>query len=146
MFVEKDKRLIDEFHVKSGHSINSINAYGTVFRKYIKFHEMNLHELLQEVIHEQEEGIPENRLSIYDRILSFRNHLVENNVGSTINNSVSKIKTFYLYNRVYLPFIPPLNGKYVKKNDIIVFEDLLTKDELKQALNVLMMILNCGFW
>ena len=60
MFVEKDKRLIDEFHVKSGHSINSIKAYGTVFRKYIKFHGMNLHELLGEAICEQEKRIPEN--------------------------------------------------------------------------------------
>lgn len=55
-------------------------------------------------------------------------------MGNTITNAISKIKTFYLYNRVYLPFIPPFNRKQVKRNDIISFDDLLTKEELKEAL------------
>lgn len=54
--------------------------------------------------------------------------------GNTIPNSISKIKIFYHYNRIKIPFIPPLNNKNINKNDIISFEDLPTKDELRLAL------------
>lgn len=131
---ETDQDLINNFHIKSGHSIGSIKSYKTVFNNYRNFHNMSLSDLLAEAITEQENKVPENKLSIYDRIISFRNYLADNYVGNTIPNSISKIKTFYHYNRVYLPFIPPLNTKNIRKNDVISFDDLLTKDELRQAL------------
>ena len=95
---------------------------------------MSLCDLLAEAITEQENHTPENRLSIYDRIISFRDYLTKNHIGNTITDSISKIKTFYHYNRVTIPFIPPLNSKYVNKNDLISFEDLPTKDELRLAM------------
>lgn len=134
MYFRNDYELINDFHFKSGHSNGSIKSYQTVFNKYTKFHDMSLCELLKEAILEQEKRIPENKLRIYDRIISFRNHLAEKHMGNTVSNAISKIKTFYLYNRVYLPFIPPLNRKQVKRNDVLSFEDLPTKDELKEAL------------
>lgn len=129
-----DYDLINDFHFKSGHSKGSIKSYQTVFNKYRNFHDMSLCELLKEAISEQENRIPENKLSIYDRIITFRNHLTENHMANTITNAISKIKTFYLYNRVYLPFIPPLNRKQIKRNGVISFEDLPTKDELRTVL------------
>ena len=134
MYYTTDQDLIDDFHIKSGHSVGSKKSYQTVFNKYTKFHEMSLCDLLAEAITEQENLIPENRLSIYDRIISFRDHLIKNHIGNTIPNSISKIKTFYHYNRVKIPFIPPLNNKNINKNDIISFDDLPTKDELRLAL------------
>jgi hypothetical protein len=129
-----DHDLINDFHCKSGHSNGSIKSYQTVFNKYTAFHNMSLCDLLAEAITEQENHTPENRLSIYDRIISFRDYLTKNHIGNTITDSISKIKTFYHYNRVTIPFIPPLNSKYVNKNDLISFEDLPTKDELRLAM------------
>ena len=131
-----DEELINDFHVKSGHKYSSIQSYKTVFNKYRDFHSMSLCELLNEAFLEQENNTPENKLMIYDRIISFRNHLIENHVGNTITSAISKIKTFYHYNRVYLPFIPPLNKKIVRKNTCISFDDLLTKDELRDVLAI----------
>ena len=134
MYFTNDQELIDDFHLKSGHSLGSIRSYKSVFNKYMNFHEMSLCELLAEAIGEQENHTPQNRLSIYDRIISFRDYLVKNSIGNTVTNSVSKIKTFYYYNRVAVPFIPPLNSNNIAKNDIISFADLPTKDELRLAL------------
>jgi hypothetical protein len=134
MYYTTDQDLIEDFHLRSGHSVGSKKSYRTVFNKYTAFHNMSLCDLLAEAITEQENHTPENRLSIYDRIISFRDYLIENHIGSTIANSISKIKTFYHYNRVTLPFIPPLNNKYIIKNNAISFEDLPTKDELRLAL------------
>ncbi len=134
MYYTTDQDLIEDFHLRSGHSVGSIKSYRTVFNKYMTFHNMSLCDLLAEAISEQENHTPENRLSIYDRIISFRNHLIRNHMANTIANSISKIKTFYHYNRVRVPFIPPLNNKQIKRNDVIGFEDLPTKDELRRAL------------
>ena len=129
-----DKDLIRDFHLKAGHGKSSVKSYRAVFNKYCSFHCMSLCELLREAIKEQESHVPENRLSVYDRIVSFRNFLARNHMPNTISNSVSKIKTFYRYNRVYLPFIPTLNTKNIPKKDVISFEDIPSKDELKLAL------------
>ncbi len=134
MYYINDHDLINDFHCKAGHSNGSIKSYQTVFNKYTAFHNMSLCDLLAEAITEQENHTPENRLSIYDRIISFRDYLTKNHIGNTITDSISKIKTFYHYNRVAIPFIPSLNSKYVNKNDLISFEDLPTKDELRLAM------------
>ena len=134
MNFKNDYDLINDFHFKSGHSDSSKKSYMTVFNNYRNFHDMSLCDLLHEAISEQEDRIPNNKLSVYDRIISFRNYLKENYLANTITNAISKIKTFYLYNRVDVPFIPPLNNKWVRKNEIISFDDLPTKDELKLAM------------
>ena len=134
MYYTTDQDLIEDFHLRSGHSVGSKKSYRTVFNKYTAFHNMSLCDLLAEAITEQENHTPENRLSIYDRIISFRDYLTKNHIGNTITDAISKIKTFYHYNRVTIPFIPPLNSKYVNKNDLISFEDLPTKDELRLAM------------
>ncbi len=59
-----DNDWINDFHFKSGHSNGSIKSYRTVFNKYTQFHNMSLCELLGEAISEQEDKIPENKLSI----------------------------------------------------------------------------------
>lgn len=135
MYFTCDEDLIDDFHLRSGHSVQSKKSYRTAFNKYTAFHNMSLSDLLAEAIREQENNIPENRLSIYDRIISFRDYLIKNHIGNTIQSSVSKIKTFYHYNRVKIPFIPPLNSKYVNKHGLISFDDLPSKDELRLALD-----------
>lgn len=136
MLFKNDLELIESFHIKSGHSVNSVRSYNTVFNNYRNYHDLSLCELLDEAIREQENNVPENRLRIYDRIMDFRNFLIENYTGNTISNSISKIKTFYHYNRVRIPFIPPLNRKAIRKNDAIAFDELLTKEELKSALEI----------
>lgn len=134
MDFKKDNELINEFHKRSGHSRGSVISYQTVFNMYREFHNMALSDLLDEAIREQEQQVPNNRLRIYDRILTFQDFLVENYSGNTPSAAISKIKTFYRYNRVVVPFIPPLNPKTLKRNEVISFADLPKKDEIRHAL------------
>ena len=133
---EKDYDLIRSFHLNAGHSKNSIKTYATAFSKYSDFHQMSLSELLEEAKIEQENNVPESKLKLYSRILSFRNFLIDNHVGNTISTTITKIKTFYHYNRITLPYIPPLNIRKIKKHDSISYEELLTKDEIRKALSI----------
>lgn len=129
-----DEDLIKEFHKRSGHSLGTVKVYKSSFDRYREVNNMSLCELLEEAIWEQEQRVPVHRLSIYDRIIAFRDFLAENYFANTVSSSVSNIMTFYRYNRIDIPFIPPLNAKNLKRNDPIRFEDLPTKDELRLAL------------
>ena len=115
MYYTTDQDLIEDFHLRSGHSVGSKKSYRTVFNKYTAFHNMSLCDLLAEAITEQENHTPENRLSIYDRIISFRDYLTKNHIGNTITDSISKIKTFYHYFCTAYHNIPPLS-----KNTILL--------------------------
>ena len=97
---------------------------------------MSLSDLLTEAIEEQENSIPFNRLSVYNRLLDFRNYLIDNLKGNSVSSNFSKIKTFYRYNRINIPFIPPINSKALVKYDVISFDDLLTKEEIIKAFEI----------
>lgn len=136
MIFENDYDLIRSFHLNAGHSRSSIKTYGFAFSKYCEFHEMILTELLAEAKFEQENNVPESKLKLYDRILDFRNFLIDNYIGNTISTTITKIKTFYHYNRITLPYIPPLNTRKIKKHDFISYDELLTKDEIRKAISL----------
>lgn len=133
---DEDIELINNFHALAGHSKNSIKTYKTVFNKYRKIHGMSLTSLLNEALEDQNNNVPENELRVFDRINSFKRFLIQNHTGNTVTTSLPKIKTFYKYNRVKLPFIPPINKKMIKQNDFISYDDLLTKSEIKKGLSI----------
>ena len=136
MIFENDYDLIRSFHLNAGHSRSSIKIYSSAFSKYCEFHEMSLTELLAEAKFEQENNFPESKLKLYNRILDFRNFLIDNYIGNTISTTITKIKTFYHYNRITLPYIPPLNTRKIKKHDFISYDELLTKDEIRKAISL----------
>lgn len=133
---DEDLVLISSFHRFMGHSRNSIKAYQSAFNKYRSFHNLTLTSLLSEAIRKQENHVPQNRLKLYNRLMAFRQFLIDNHTGNTISSMLSKIKTFYKYNQVRLPVIPPVNTKNIRRNPCISYDDLLTKSEIKKALKI----------
>ena len=61
---------------------------------------------------------------------------MEGNIGGTISKYFQIIKTIYKRNRVTIPYIPPLNIKSIKRNPYISFNDILTKEEIKNAISI----------
>ena len=50
------------------------------------------------------------------------------------------MKTVFRKSRVRVPYIPPMNEINAKHNAVITFEDYLTKDEIKKAIQYLPLI------
>ena len=120
----------------SGMSLNTIRSYKQSFKLYEGFHQMDLDGLLEEAITEQTKNTPEHLLSLYDRLMDFREWLVENYKYNTIKGHITNITTWYRRNRITIPYLPPLNSKTVMKNPYIEFKDILTKDEIRDALTL----------
>lgn len=97
---------------------------------------MSLSELLAETITDYKNHVSVNRLRLYYCLMSFRQYRIDNHIGNTISSTLSKIKTFYKYNRVAVPFIPPINTKNIRRYPSVSYGDLLTKSEIKKALGI----------
>lgn len=116
-------------------SANTQKSYLQAIKKYEEFHGLSIEQLIVEALDEQTQQVPSHLLKVIDRIEDFQNQLIEDGfVYGTIHTHLSKIKSVYRKNRVVLPYLEPLNSKRVKRNDVIEFKDILTKEELREVL------------
>lgn len=116
-------------------SPNSIRSYKQTVALYEDFHGMTMDELISEALDEQTERVPEHQLKIYDRLVDFRTRLIdEGRVLTGVNTYTTRIKTLYKKNRVTIPYIPAVSEINATRNEIIKFEDYLTKDEIKKGI------------
>lgn len=117
-------------------SINTQKSYTLAIRKYERFHNMTIQELICEALDEQTQQVPPHLLKAIDRIESFQEELIQQGlVHGTIKEYVGRIKTLYHKNRIRLPYLEPLNPKRTKRREYIEYKDVLTKDEIKKALH-----------
>lgn len=110
---------------------NSKINYLSCFEKYSEFHGMTLKELLEEAEREEDEGVPLKRRTLKNRLISFQSFLSNNYSSNTTKGYMSKIKTFYKTFEIQLPYLPQV--KTITKVST-TYEEILTKDEIKQAL------------
>lgn len=132
---EQDRELINRFQNERAISSRTIYGYHTAFRLYIEYCNMHLQELLDEADQEEEEGVRWKKSKLKQKLLGFRQYLIENFVYSTVKVHFGRIKTFYNHFEIDLGYIPKINVKSVTKNEPIRFDDLLTKSEIKEICN-----------
>ena len=126
---KKSTRFVD------GLATNTKKSYRQAIKKYEEFHGTDIDSLICEALDEQTQQVAPHMLKVIDRIEEFQEYLIgEDLTHGTIATHVSKIKSIYTKNRVVLPYITPLNPKRTKRREYIEFKDILTKDELRCAL------------
>ena len=104
-------------------------------KRYEQYHQMSIEELILEALEEQTNQVPPHMLKIIDRLEDYQEYLLSQDlVFSTIKEYTTKIKSIYHKNRVMIPYIEPVNPKTTKRNDAIEYENILTKEELIQAM------------
>lgn len=113
---------------------NSWYSYNQAVTLYEKFHGLTMDELVDEAIQEQSDKVAEHQLKVYDRIVDFREFLIDDGYkASTIQMHITRIKSLYTKQRVRVPYIPTMDVINIKKSHPIGYDDLLTKKELVKA-------------
>lgn len=116
------------------YSPTTIKNFNSTVRRYEEFHKMSMDELVEEAIQEQRDRVPEDMLTIYDRLLNFRDYLAKDMLYNSVINNYNRITKVYKMNRVRIPYIPPLNIKQCNLPPTKEYEDVLTIDEIKLIL------------
>lgn len=113
---------------------NSWYSYNQAVKLYEEFHQTSMDSLIEEALSEQSDRVAEHELKIYDRIVDFREFLIDEGFkASTIQTHMTRIKSLYNKSRVRIPYIPQMDVINIKKSQPIGYDDLLTKEELVKA-------------
>lgn len=132
--IKEDEVLLDEFVTSRNLSHSSKVAYRDAIWVYTEFQGVSMKKLLAEAEMEEEQGIRSKNRKIKTRLLNYRNYLQNNYKKNTVKIRFGTIKTFYRHHDIDLPDLPPLNDRQTINPTPIRYSDLLSKDEIKQAL------------
>lgn len=125
--------MLEKF-IQSRHLEKStINGYKIVISQYESFYGMKIDELILEALDDEKTYHNIHQRKIYDKILDFRNSLLESRKlqVSTINAKILKLKALYKFYGVTLPPIKPLKNKQKQ----LSYFDLPNKEHIAMALD-----------
>ena len=109
-------------------SPGSVKVYHHSLKKYVEFNGMTLEELILEADNEEDEGIRWKRRTLKNRLIDFRNYLIDYGYAKeTINTMMKRVTTFYRHYEIEIHHLPRTN---IQSNVEI---RLPTRDDLKLA-------------
>ena len=73
-----DSELLEEIHIVKNHSKGIRKVYKCAVKKYTNFCGKSLEELIEEAESEEEQGIRWKKRKLKRRLLSYRQHLIDN--------------------------------------------------------------------
>ena len=97
---------------------------------------MLFHDLLKEADYEEEIGIRWKKRKLKVRLMEFRIFLQENYLASTAKVYFQRILTLYRHFEIEIHELPPISTKNCKFSKPITFEDLPTKEIIKEAIEI----------
>ena len=132
----KDKEIMNGFIKVRNLNKRIIDGYNNAIKLYTNFNNMSLSELLKEAEKDEEKGIRWKNRKIKMRLLNFRVFLQNNYLISTAKVHFQRILTIYRHFEIEIHNLPQINLKNANKLKPIMFEDLPTKEIIKDAINI----------
>lgn len=126
--------ILEEIAMVRNHGTQSRITYKRAINHYCKFNNMTMHELLDEADQEEEDGIRWKRRKLKQRLLRYRQHLIEHYKKSTVKSYFTSVLVIYKYYDIEIGNIPPLNDKNLDLPEPIAYKDLLTHEEIDYVL------------
>ncbi|MBQ2613580.1 MAG: site-specific integrase [Methanobrevibacter sp.] len=132
----KDKEIINEFIKVRNLNKRTVYGYNNAIKLYTNFNNMSLSELIKEAENDEENGVRWKNRKIKQRLLNFRVFLQRHYLISTVKVHFQRILTIYRHFEIEIHNLPPINLKNTNKLKPIMFEDLPTKEIIKEAVNI----------
>ncbi len=135
---EIDQELLDNFSKERNHSSNTKHQYKYALEDYVEFQKESLYNLLKEAEKEEDNGVRWKRRTLRKRLINFRTYVYDKfKVPETARKRLQFITTFYKHHEIELQPLPPRsNLQNIQQNKIITYEDLPTKEIIKDALKI----------
>lgn len=123
------KQFCKERNIKK----STVEGYNVALNQYVDFQGESIDYLIKEAYDDEKNKIPLKDRRIKNRLLDFRNHLIDNLSSSTSKTYFTKVKTFYMHFGVEIPYLPTV--QYDKDYEICYF-DLPTKKHIEEVLEL----------
>lgn len=132
----KDQEILDEFIKVRNLNNRTVYGYKNAIKLYTTLNSMTLVQLLKEAENDEEMGIRWKNRKLKQRLINFRLFLQEKYLISTVKVHFQRILTIYRHFEIEIHNLPPINIKNTNKLRPIMFEDLPTKEIIKDAVNI----------
>ena len=134
--MRSNEDILNEIHHAKAHQKSAKKIYKNAVKQYCKYNQLSLDKLIQEADKEEEQGIRWKRRKLKQRLINFRQYLIENYKKNTIQSYFNAIKSIYHYYEIEIYELPALNKKNIKISEPINYVDLPTKEIIKKALKI----------
>ena len=131
----KSQKMLDKMAKERNIRDSSAKGYMSTIKMYTEFNQMQLYELIDEALKEQDAHIPLRESKLKQRLLDYRNYLmnIPDMSSKTVKTYFSKMLTVYRHFECEIPIIPMAQYKH---EYVTTYSDLPTLDHLRQALEV----------
>lgn len=110
---------------------SSIRSYAVVLNNYVQIQQTDINTLIQEADLEEEQAIRPSKRKIKQRLIQYKITLQEQKLHDrTINDRLTKIRTFYSQFDITPPNIPRNKVKHIE-----TYKQLLTPEHIRKAVN-----------
>ena len=134
--MKTDKELIDYFVKTRNIKKTTKRGYEVYIKEYRDYFSMSMVELLQEAEDEEERGIRWKHRTLKKRLLDYRAYIYNKHAVTTAKNRFVKILAFYRHFDIEIHQLPAYNLRNTEVQKPLIFEDLLTKDIIRDALDI----------
>lgn len=127
---------INEYIITRGLSWKTERNLRVVIKHYCNYQKANLHELIQEADQEEEQGIRWKNRKLKHRLTHYTNHLKTSMHITSAKTYLTIVKSFYTHNDIEIGKLPALNLKNAKITQPITYNDLPTREIIRDAVNL----------
>ena len=132
----KTKKLLKDFQQERGLTPKTMETYNTTVQHYETLNHKTLYELLEEADNEEEQGIRWKHRTLRKRLITYQNWLLQNYNYTTAQSYTSKLKTIYRHHLIEIHDLPRINKKQARISTPITYDDLPTKEILREAYHI----------
>lgn len=131
-----DTELLKQFERERRLKPKTMESYKNTLDTYTRFSNKTMVELLQEAEDEEEQKIRWAKRKLRKRLIEFRVYLLDNLKLTTANTYFTKIKTIYRHFSIEIHDLPKVSTKGANIAKQVTYDELLTKDEIREILKV----------
>ena len=131
-----DEKIINDLAIMRNLSPKTKQGYFNALNCYIGFNNLGFKSLLEEAENEEIKGIRWKDRKLKQRLIHFRVFLQEKYLVSTAKVYFQRILTLYTHFEIEIHKLPPVSTKSSRMSKPITFEDLPTKEIIKQAVEI----------
>lgn len=136
MTMRTNEEILAEIHTIKNHSTNTRRRYKYAVDKYCKLNKMSLHELILEAEKEEDNGVRWKHTKLKQRLIKFRQYLLENYAKNTINSNFVPITVIYGYYEIEIRKLPEIAEASYNITPPISYADLPDKEVIRAAIKI----------
>ena len=122
--------------ITCNHAPQTQKNYEMALRKYCKYFNMTLPELLNEAEEDERNNVRWKYSRLKAKLIEYRHHLLQNYAASSVKKDIGCIQFFYKFYDIEMQPLPRIAKQSLKKPQPIYFKDLPDKEIIREAFKI----------